>query len=90
MKTRQLDVRYYIKEEAQGKLTAKEQRSMEQNVEEIYLGNLKESCRREQAYKENVMWRGRLYGDNKLVQKGRELETPSCDNLARAYQKLAA
>ena len=90
MKSRQLDVRYYIKEDVQGKLTAKEQRSIEQNVEEMYLSNLKESCRREQAYKENVMWRGKLYGDNKLVQKGRELETPSCDNLARAYNKLAA
>ncbi|OWA53196.1 putative DnaJ-like protein subfamily B member 12 [Hypsibius exemplaris] len=74
--TRNLDVRFYLKDDIHTKLTNKEMLTIETSVEELYLNNLKESCVRERAYKENVMWRGRLYGDHKLVQKGRELETP--------------
>ena len=88
--TRNLDVRFYVKDDVHKTLTNKEMLNIEQSVEELYLNNLKEACVRERAYKENVMWRGRLYGDHKLVQKGRELETPSCDTLSRAYNKLAS
>lgn len=56
--TANLDVRYFLKDDME-KLTGKEIRNIEQNVEELYLGNLKEACLRERAYKENVMWRGR-------------------------------
>ncbi|OQV21350.1 putative DnaJ-like protein subfamily B member 12 [Hypsibius exemplaris] len=88
--TRNLDVRFYLKDDIHTKLTNKEMLTIEISVEELYLNNLKESCVRERAYKENVMWRGRFYEDHKLVQKGRELETPSCDTLSRAYNKLAS
>ncbi|OQV21351.1 hypothetical protein BV898_04560 [Hypsibius exemplaris] len=67
--TRNLDVRFYLKDDIHTKLTNKEMLTIETSVEELYLNNLKESCVRERAYKENVMWRGRLYGDHKLVQK---------------------
>ncbi|OQV21347.1 hypothetical protein BV898_04556 [Hypsibius exemplaris] len=72
------------------KLINKNMLTTETNVEDFYLHNLMEFCVRERAYKENVMWRARLYGGRKLVQKGRELETPSCDTLSRAFNKLAS
>ncbi|OWA51134.1 hypothetical protein BV898_15631 [Hypsibius exemplaris] len=88
--TRNLEVRLYLKYDIHTKLINKEMLTIETSVEELYLNNLKESCVRERAYKENVMWRGRLYEDHKIVQNSRELETPSCDTLSRAYNKLAS
>ncbi|OQV21353.1 putative Mitogen-activated protein kinase kinase kinase A [Hypsibius exemplaris] len=88
--TRNLDVRFYLKDDIHTKLTNKERLTIETSVEELYLNNLKESCVRERAYKENVMWRGRLYSDHKPVQIDWKLETPSCDTLSLAYNKLAS
>ncbi|XP_055343677.1 dnaJ homolog subfamily B member 12-like [Paramacrobiotus metropolitanus] len=86
--TRDLGVRFYYKDDLD-KLTSKDWYNIERNVEEVYMSNLKENCMRERAYKENVIWRGKLYGDVKLINKGKDLTTPSCDNLASAYEKLA-
>ncbi|OWA53181.1 hypothetical protein BV898_17615 [Hypsibius exemplaris] len=67
--TRNLNVRFYLKDDIPTKLNNKEILTIETSVAELYLNNLKESCVRKRAYKENVMWRGRLYEDHKLVQR---------------------
>ncbi|KAK0046189.1 calcium/calmodulin-dependent protein kinase type 1 [Biomphalaria pfeifferi] len=84
MKTSNLKVPYYVKEDFKSEFKS-DLRRIERAVEDEYIGQLRSNCFRERNYKENLMWRARNYGDAKLYQRAMDMATPSCDNLQKVY-----
>ncbi|CAL1527453.1 unnamed protein product [Lymnaea stagnalis] len=84
MKTSNLKVTYYVKEDFRPEFKS-DLRRIERAVEEEHIGQLRSNCFRERNYKENMMWRARNYGDAKLYQRAVDMATPACDNLQKVY-----
>ncbi|KAH9508474.1 DnaJ (Hsp40), sub B, member 12 [Bulinus truncatus] len=85
MKTSNLKVPYYVKEDFRPEFKS-DLRRIERAVEDEYIGQLRSNCFRERNYKENLMWRARNYGDAKLYQRAMDMATPSCDNLQKVFK----
>jgi len=58
MKTKNLAVSYYVKETFRSEFTGS-RRKLEKQIEEDYVGHLRNACFREKAYKENLLWQAR-------------------------------
>lgn len=62
-----------------------ELRKMERQVEEDLHIELRQNCYREKSHKETAVWRARNYGDERLLRKAMDYETPSCDRIHHIF-----
>ena len=65
--------------------TNNELNRLERQVEEDLLIELRQNCFREKSYKEAAIWRARNYGDERLLKKAYEYETPSCNRMKEVF-----
>lgn len=85
-KTSTHHVTYYVKSDFMEQYADRID-SVEQDVESEYFNTLRSKCYNEQAYRESVMYRARLYGDATAYNQARTMALPSCDELnkVRSY-----
>jgi len=77
-------VSYYVKSEF--RVESRDQlNKIEKQVEEDLHVELRQSCFREKSYKETAIWRARNYGDERLLRKAHEYETPSCTRINHIF-----
>lgn len=82
--TNEHHVNYYVKPDF--RLETRDQlRKLERQVEEDLHVELRQSCFREKSYKETAIWRARNYGDERLLRKAHDYETPSCTRLNHIF-----
>lgn len=82
--TNEHQVTYYVKSDF--KVDSREYlNKLEKQVEEELLVELRQSCFREKSYKETAIWRARNYGDERLLKKAHEYETPSCTRINQIF-----
>jgi len=62
-----------------------ELKKIERQVEEDLHIELRQACFREKSYKETAIWRARNYGDERLLKKAYEYETPSCTRINHVF-----
>jgi len=62
-----------------------ELKKIERQAEEDLHIELRQSCFREKSYKETAIWRARNYGDERLLKKAHEYETPSCTKINHIF-----
>lgn len=77
-------VNYYVKPEFRVE-TREQFTRVERQVEEELHHELRQSCFREKSYKETAIWRARNYGDERLLRKAHEYETPSCTRMNHVF-----
>ncbi len=58
---------------------------LEASIEEDYLHSLRQACFREKSNKENLLWQARYSGNNNLLNRAHNYQTPSCDQLEKLY-----
>lgn len=75
---------YYVKGDFRVD-TQNELNKLERQIEEELLIELRQNCFREKTYKETAIWRARNYGDERLLKKATEYETPSCDRIKNVF-----
>lgn len=80
--TARFKIPYYVKDNFASTYEGSIQR-LETNVEEDYLQHIKQDCYKEQHTKEANIWRARHFGDRNLLQKARDIRTPSCDEYTK-------
>lgn len=78
------NVNYYVKPEFRVE-TREQLNRIERQVEDELHNELRQSCFREKSYKETAIWRARNYGDERLLRKAHEYETPSCTRLNHIF-----
>jgi len=77
-------VNYYVKPEFRVE-TREQLNRIEKQVEEDLHTELRQSCFREKSYKETAIWRARNYGDERLIRKAHEYDTPSCTRINHIF-----
>lgn len=77
-------VPYYVKSDFRME-NPHELNRLERQIEEELHIELKQNCFREKTYKETAIWRARNYGDERLLKKANEYETPSCDRIRNIF-----
>lgn len=77
-------VTYFVKSDFKIEST-NELNKLEKQVEEDLLIELRQACYREKNYKETAIWRARHYGDDRLLKKAYEIDTPSCDKINHIF-----
>ncbi|XP_026997934.2 dnaJ homolog subfamily B member 12a [Tachysurus fulvidraco] len=80
--TANLKVPYYVGDHFSEEYTGKQLRSIEQNVEDDYISNLRNNCWKEKQQKEGLLYRARYFGDSDLYQRAQKMGTPSCSKLS--------
>jgi hypothetical protein len=60
-------------------------RKIERQVEDDLHNELRQNCFREKSYKEAAVWRARNYGDDRMIKKAMEVETPSCEKINHIF-----
>jgi DnaJ family protein B protein 12 len=77
-------VSYYVKTDF--RVESRDQlNKIEKQVEEDLHVELRQSCFKEKSYKETAIWRARNYGDERLLRKAHEYETPSCTRINHIF-----
>ncbi|CAF0718881.1 unnamed protein product [Brachionus calyciflorus] len=82
--TNEHKVPYYVKSDFRID-NGHELNRLEKQIEEELHTELRQNCYREKTYKETAMWRARNYGDERLLRKASEYETPSCDRIKNIF-----
>lgn len=77
-------VNYYVKPDFRIE-TRDQLNKLEKQVEEELHVDLRQSCFREKSYKETAIWRARNYGDERLLRKAHDYETPSCTRINHIF-----
>lgn len=78
------NVNYYVRSDF--RVDSRDQlNKLEKQVEEDLHVDLRQACFREKSYKETAIWRARNYGDERLLRKAHEYETPSCTRLNHIF-----
>lgn len=77
-------VNYYVKPDFRAE-TRDKLNKLERQVEEELHIDLRQSCFREKSYKETAIWRARNYGDERLLRKAHDYETPSCTRMNHIF-----
>jgi len=84
--TKEHQVPYFVrngfKEDSMSRL---ELSKLERQVEDDLLLELRQNCFREKSYKETAIWRARNYGDERLLKKAMDYETPSCERIKSIF-----
>ena len=75
---------YYVKESFHSEFTGS-LRKLERQIEEEYIQHLRNTCFREKADKEKLLWDARYSENNNLLNKAHNHPTPSCNSLERIY-----
>lgn len=77
-------VNYFVKPDFRVE-TREQLNKIEKQVEEDLHVELRQSCFREKSYKETAIWRARNYGDERLLRKAHDYETPSCTRINHIF-----
>lgn len=83
--TREHDVPYFVKGDFKVE-SASELYRLEKQIEEDLLMELRQNCFREKSYRDTAIWRARTYGDDRLLKKATEIETPSCNKISSIFK----
>jgi DnaJ family protein B protein 12 len=82
--TEEHQVVYFVKSDFKYE-NSNELRRLEKQIEEDLLLDLRQNCYREKSYKETAIWRARTYGDERLIKRASDMETPSCDKINKIF-----
>ncbi|XP_032814785.1 dnaJ homolog subfamily B member 14-like [Petromyzon marinus] len=69
-----------------GKAIPEAWRRLEQSVEDDYVGGLRSSCQRERQYKSELLYKAKVYRDERYLALAESMRTDSCDTLERLSQ----
>lgn len=85
-RTPNMKISYYVKDSFSSDFTGN-LKKLEREVEDVYVSRLRDSCFRERAYKENLLWQARYSGNANLLKKAQNYPTSSCNNLEKLYAR---
>ncbi|KAJ8013560.1 hypothetical protein DPEC_G00031030 [Dallia pectoralis] len=80
--TESLRVPFYVGDSFAREYKGLNLKSVERNVEDDYISNLRNNCWKEKQQKEGLLYRARYFGDNDLYQRAQKMGTPSCSRLS--------
>ncbi|CAF0952896.1 unnamed protein product [Didymodactylos carnosus] len=87
--TRIQNIQYYVKQDFKIPKTTHELNKLESAVLEEYISELKHQCYREQQYRESMIWRARMLGDQELLHQASHEPTPTCEKMNKFLQSRA-
>ena len=85
-RTPNMKISYYVKDSFNSDFTGN-LKKLEREVEDVYVSRLRDSCFRERAYKENLLWQARYSGNANLLKKAQNYPTSSCNSLEKLYAR---
>lgn len=85
-RTTNLKISYYVKDSFSADFTGS-LKKLEREVEDVHVQRLRDTCFRERAYKENLLWQARYSGNSNLMNKAHNYPTNSCNNLEKLYNR---
>ncbi|XP_072311911.1 dnaJ homolog subfamily B member 12b [Eucyclogobius newberryi] len=80
--TEKLRVPYFVGEHFSKEWSGSNLKSLERNVEDDYISNLRNNCWKEKQQKEGMLYRARYFGDSDLYERAQKARTPSCAKLS--------
>ncbi|XP_038600044.1 dnaJ homolog subfamily B member 12 isoform X2 [Tachyglossus aculeatus] len=86
--TDHLKVVYYVAGSFAEEFTGSNLKTVERNVEDDYVANLRNNCWKEKQQKEGLLYRARYFGDTDLYHKAQRMGTPSCSRLSEVQASL--
>ncbi|XP_028826390.1 dnaJ homolog subfamily B member 12b [Denticeps clupeoides] len=86
--TETLRVPYYVTEKFMKEYSGVSLKTVERNVEDDYISNLRNNCWKEKQQKEGLLYRARYFGDSELYQRAHRMGTPSCTRLSEVQASL--
>ncbi|XP_074088901.1 dnaJ homolog subfamily B member 12 isoform X1 [Macrotis lagotis] len=86
--TEHLKVPYYVSDNFGEEFTGSSLKTVERNVEDDYVANLRNNCWKEKQQKESLLYRARYFGDTTLYHKAQTMSTPSCSRLSEVQASL--
>ena len=84
--THKYNISYYVKDSFSSDFTGS-LKKLEREVENVYIQRLRDTCFRERAYRENLLWQARDSGNNNLLNKAHNYPTTSCNTLEKLYNR---
>ncbi|XP_028916318.1 dnaJ homolog subfamily B member 12 isoform X1 [Ornithorhynchus anatinus] len=86
--TDHLKVVYYVGDSFAEEFTGSNLKTVERNVEDDFVANLRNNCWKEKQQKEGLLYRARYFGDTDLYHKAQRMGTPSCSRLSETMKHL--
>nr|XP_055181693.1 dnaJ homolog subfamily B member 12 isoform X2 [Nyctereutes procyonoides]XP_055181694.1 dnaJ homolog subfamily B member 12 isoform X2 [Nyctereutes procyonoides] len=86
--TDHLNVVYYVADSFSKEYTGSSLKTVERNVEDDYIANLRNNCWKEKQQKEGLLYRARYFGDTDMYHKAQRMGTPSCSRLSEVQASL--
>nr|XP_004413182.2 PREDICTED: dnaJ homolog subfamily B member 12 isoform X2 [Odobenus rosmarus divergens] len=86
--TDHLNVVYYVADTFSKEYTGSSLKTVERNVEDDYIANLRNNCWKEKQQKEGLLYRARYFGDTDMYHKAQRMGTPSCNRLSEVQASL--
>lgn len=86
--TDHLNVPYYVADTFAEEYTGSSLKTVERNVEDDYIANLRNNCWKEKQQKEGLLYRARYFGDTNMYHKAQRMTTPSCNRLSETMKSL--
>nr|KAF6424767.1 DnaJ heat shock protein family (Hsp40) member B12 [Molossus molossus] len=86
--TDHLNVIYYVADTFSQEYTGSSLKTVERNVEDDYIANLRNNCWKEKQQKEGLLYRARYFGDTDMYHKAQRMSTPSCNRLSETMKSL--
>ncbi|KAL6048718.1 hypothetical protein STEG23_004591, partial [Scotinomys teguina] len=80
--TDHLSVVYYVADTFSEEYTGSSLKTVERNVEDDYIANLRNNCWKEKQQKEGLLYRARYFGDTDMYHRAQKMGTPSCSRLS--------
>ncbi|EHB15741.1 DnaJ-like protein subfamily B member 12, partial [Heterocephalus glaber] len=86
--TDHLSVIYYVADTFSEEYTGASLKTVERNVEDDYIANLRNNCWKEKQQKEGLLYRARYFGDTDMYHRAQKMGTPSCSRLSEVQASL--
>ncbi|XP_049645143.1 dnaJ homolog subfamily B member 12 [Suncus etruscus] len=86
--TDHLAVSYYVAETFSSEYSGASLKTVERNVEDDYIANLRNNCWKEKQQKEGLLYRARYFGNSDMYHKAQKMSTPSCNRLSEVQASL--
>ncbi|XP_028741962.1 dnaJ homolog subfamily C member 18 [Peromyscus leucopus] len=86
--TDHLSVVYYVADTFSEEYTGSSLKTVERNVEDDYIANLRNNCWKEKQQKEGLLYRARYFGDTDMYHRAQKMGTPSCSRLSETMKSL--
>ncbi|XP_063047891.1 dnaJ homolog subfamily B member 12a [Engraulis encrasicolus] len=80
--TDHLQVPYFVNDRFTEEYSGSNLKTVERNVEDDYISNLRNNCWKEKQHKEGLLYRARYFSDSELYQRAQKMATPSCSKLS--------